>query len=302
MTATAARRSAFVTPTWLLKHLDDPTVRIVDASFKLPGTIPKASDDYAREHIAGAVFFDIDDVAAPDSDPLPHMLPSPELFAEKVGKLGIGDGDTVVLYDVAGIAGPARVWWTFRVFGHDSVFILEGGLRAWKELGLPADDVTPSPEPRHLTPRFRPELVHDKSQVLANIQTRDEQLIDARSAGRFAGTAPEFWLGRRQGHIPGSLNVDYSTLVDPTTGALKPPDELRQTFEQAGYDPGRPAVTSCGSGITASVLALALHEAGLPDAAVYDGSWAEWGLPGDLPIETGPPRRYWRGPQEPSQS
>jgi thiosulfate/3-mercaptopyruvate sulfurtransferase len=278
-----------VSTAWLAAHRHDPHLRLVDASFKLPGVTPTAPADYAREHIPGAVFFDIDRIAAPDTAPLPHMLPTADAFAREVGLLGIGDDDLVVLYDSAGLAGPARVWWSFRVFGHDRVVILEGGLKLWKAQGRPVDSALPTPAPARFTARFRPELVRDRAWMLANLATRAAQVIDARSAGRFDGSAPEFWPGRRRGHIPGSLNLDYAGLIEPETGALRGEDEIRARFAAAGYDPSRPVVTSCGSGITACVLALALQRAGLGEAAIYDGSWAEWGLPGPLPIETGPP-------------
>jgi thiosulfate/3-mercaptopyruvate sulfurtransferase len=278
---------ALVSTEWLAARLGAPDIRIVDASFKMPGVTPTAREDYAVEHLPGAVFFDIDDIADADTA-LPHMLPAPEKFASRMRKLSLGDGHRIVLYDANGVAGAARAWWMCRVFGHRDVSVLDGGLRAWKAEGRKLDDLPPMPRERHFTARLNTLLVRDRDQVRANIATRREQLLDARSAGRFAGEAPEPWPGRRQGHIPGSLNLDHTKLVDPATGLVKPPEVLAQLFQAAGIDPRRPVVTSCGSGITACVLALGLHLTGHRDVAVYDGSWAEWGLPDGPPIETGP--------------
>jgi thiosulfate/3-mercaptopyruvate sulfurtransferase len=277
---------ALVSTEWLADRLGAPDIRIVDASFKMPGVTPTTRADYQAEHIPGAVFFDIDEIAD-SASPLPHMLPSPEKFASRMRRLGIGDGHRIVAYDSQGLAGAARAWWSFLVFGHRDVCVLDGGLRAWKAEGRPVDDATPMPRERHFSARRNNMLVRDKAQILANIATDREQVLDARSARRFAGEAPEPWPLRRQGHIPASYNLDHTLLVDPATGKIKPAAELVSLFRQAGIDPHRPVITSCGSGITACVLALGLHLTGHRNVAVYDGSWAEWGLPDGPPIETG---------------
>ena len=283
---------ALVSTEWLAARLGAPDIRIVDASFKMPGVTPTAHEDYVQEHIPGAVFFDIDEIADTAS-PLPHMLPSAEKFASRMRRLGLGDGNRIVLYHAKGVglAGAARAWWMLRVFGHRDVSILDGGLPKWQAEGRPVDDLPPTPRERHFTARLNTLLVRDQDQILANIASRREQLLDARAPARFAGEAPELWPGRRLGHIPGSLNLDHVTLVDPATGTVKSPEALAQLFEAAGIDPKRPVVTSCGSGVTACVLALGLHLSGHKDVAVYDGSWAEWGLPDGPPIETGSARR-----------
>ena len=284
-----AHPEALVGTDWLAAHLGDPQVRVVDASFKLPGITPTAREDYDRAHIPGAVFFDIDDVCEPGT-PLPHMIPSPDLFARKIGALGIGDGDRVVVYDSAGLSSAGRAWWMLRMFGHPNVALLDGGLAKWCAEGRPLDTAVPTPQPRHFTARFDPSLVRSRRAMLENLATPSEQVVDARAAGRFDGTAPEPRPGMRSGHIPGSCNVPYELVTDPRTRQLKSADELTQLFRDAGVALDRPIVTSCGSGVTACALAFALHLIGHPGAAVYDGSWSEWGLPGDTPIETGPAR------------
>jgi thiosulfate/3-mercaptopyruvate sulfurtransferase len=282
-----AHPEALVGTDWLAAHLDDPHVPVVDCSFKLPGIAPTAWADYQREHIPGAVFFDIDDVAEPGTS-LPHMIPSPELFAGKMAALGIGDDDRVVVYDSAGLSSAGRAWWMLRLFGHRDVAVLDGGLPKWKAEGRPLDTAIPSPAPRRFTSRFAPTLVRDKAAVQKNLATRREQVVDARAAGRFDGSTPETRPGLRSGHIPGSRNLAYTQVTDPATKQLRGGDELSALFRDAGVALDRPIVTSCGSGVTACALAFALHLIGHPGAAVYDGSWSEWGLPGDTAVETGP--------------
>ena len=284
-----AHPEALVSTDWLAARLADPHVRVADASFKLPGITPTAREDHDRGHIPGAVFFDIDDVCEPGTS-LPHMIPSPELFARKIGALGIGDDDRVVVYDGAGLSSAGRAWWMLRLFGHHNVALLDGGLPKWKAEGRPLDTAIPSPQPRAFTARFDPSLVRDKAALLGNLASRHEQVVDARAAGRFDGTAPEARPGLRSGHIPGSRSLPYERMTDPATRQLRGAEELTRLFCEAGVALDRPIVTSCGSGVTACALAFALHLIGHSGAAVYDGSWSEWGLPGDTPVETGPAR------------
>jgi thiosulfate/3-mercaptopyruvate sulfurtransferase len=283
------RSEALISTDWLAAHLGDPHVRIVDSSFKLPGITPTARQDYDQGHIPGAVFFDIDDICEPGSS-LPHMIPSANLFAQKIGALGIGDDDRVVVYDSAGLFSAGRAWWMLRLFGHHDVAILDGGFPKWRAEGRPLDTAVPSPPQRRFTARSNPALLRDKRALVENLATRREQVVDARAAGRFDGTAPEPRAGMRSGHIPGSRSVPYELMTDPGTRQLKSADKLTALFRDAGVALDRPIVTSCGSGVTACALAFALHLIGHPGAAVYDGSWSEWGLPGDTPIETGPAR------------
>lgn len=285
---TYAHPESLVSVDWLSAHRDDPDLRIVDASYKMPGVMPTAPEDYAAAHLPGAVFFDIDAISDPAS-PLPHMLPDPGSFAAKLGALGLGDQHRIILYDRSGVIGAARVWWSLRVFGHDAVAVLDGGASAWIAAGLPMTAELPRIKPAHFTPRVRPALVRNKDQILENLASRAAQLLDARAPARFRGEAAEPWPGRRSGRIPGSFNLDHTQLLDPNTKRWKPAEELNALFESAGVTLDRPIFTSCGSGITACVLALGLHLIGAREVAVYDGSWAEWGLPGPLPIETGPP-------------
>ena len=281
-----AHPEALVGTEWLAAHLDDPHVRVIDCSFKLPGITPTARADYDAGHIPGAVFFDIDDIAQPGNS-LPHMIPSPDLFAHKIGALGIGDDDRVVVYDSNGLSSAGRAWWMLRLFGHQNVALLDGGLPKWKAEGRPVVTAVPSPAPRHFTPRFEPALVRDRAAVLGNLATRREQVVDARAAGRFDGATAEVRPGLRSGHIPGSRSLPYEQLTDPATRQLRSAEQLTALFRDAGVALDRPIVTSCGSGVTACALAFALHLIGHPGAAVYDGSWSEWGLPGDTPVEIG---------------
>jgi thiosulfate/3-mercaptopyruvate sulfurtransferase len=284
-----AHPEALVSTDWLAAHLDDPHVRVVDSSFKLPGITPTAREDYDQGHIPGVVFFDIDDICEPGTS-LPHMIPSPDLFARKVGALGIGDDDRVVVYDSAGLSTAGRAWWMLRLFGHYDVALLDGGLPKWRAEGRALDTVVPSLPQRHFTARLDPSLVRDKRALLEDLATRREQVVDARASGRFDGTTPEARPGLRSGHIPGSRSLPYERVTDPATRQLKSAEELTRLFGEAGVALDRPIVTSCGSGVTACALAFALHLIGHPGAAIYDGSWSEWGLPGETPIETGQAR------------
>jgi thiosulfate/3-mercaptopyruvate sulfurtransferase len=273
-----------VTTEWLAKNLGDPDIRILDATWHMPQLKRDARAEFETAHIPGAAFFDIDAIADHTTS-LPHMLPGAADFAAAVGALGIGNTDRVVVYDVRGVVSAARAWWTFRAFGHDAVTVLDGGLRKWRAEGRPVESGAAALPPRSFTARLRPELVRDVEAMRANLASRASQVLDARSAGRFAGTEPEPRAGLRGGHIPGSLNLPYETLYRPD-GTLKPPDELRGAVVAAGVDLDRPIVTTCGSGVTASVLALALYLIGRRDVAVYDGSWSEWGGRSDTPVET----------------
>ena len=272
-----------VTTDWLAANLGRHTVRPVDGSWHMPQLKRDARAEFAQAHIPGAVFFDIDAIADTAS-PLPHMLPNARKFAESVGALGIGDRDVVVVYDTRGVISAARVWWTFRAFGHARVTVLDGGLPKWQAEGRPVETGVPAPKPRRFTARLHRSLVRDLAQMRANLASRREQVLDARSHGRFIGTEPEPRPGLRGGHIPGSLNLPYDQLYRKD-GTLLPPDDLQRRFEAAGLDPAKPVVTTCGSGVTAAVLALGLHLLGHEKVAVYDGSWTEWGGRNDTPLE-----------------
>ncbi len=276
--------SALVSTEWLAAHLDDPLLRIADGSFYLPAHKRDADAEYLTQHIPGAVRFDVDQIADRNSS-LPHMLPSPEQFAEQVSALGLGSDCRIVSYDGMGLMSAARVWWMFRVFGHDNVAVLDGGLPKWLREGRPVASGAAKPEPRVFTPHLRPEMVRGWQDMLAASKA-GSQMIDARSAGRFAGTEPEARAGLRSGHVPGATSLLFNTLLNPDQTMLSPAD-LEKRFHDAGIDPAKPIIASCGSGVTACVLALGLHEIGAPDAAVYDGSWTEWGGREDLPIATG---------------
>ena len=277
-----------VSTQWLREHFADPDVRIVDAAYRMPAMRPPtAAEEYAARHIPGAAFFDVDQVADRGSS-LPHMLPSPEQFARDVGALGIGNGDLVVIYDRGDYMGAPRAWWMFGAFGHDRVKVLEGGLKKWVAEGGAAESKAVTPAPKTYQARFDASRARGLEDVRKNVESRAEQVIDARSRERYEGTAPEPWPGRRSGRIPGSLNVPFTDVIDPSTGEMRSASELRKIFETAHADLGRPIVTSCGSGVTAGVLSLALARLGV-GSALYDGSWAEWGLPDGPPIATGKP-------------
>jgi thiosulfate/3-mercaptopyruvate sulfurtransferase len=275
---------ALVSTEWLAAHLRDPDLRVLDGSWHMPQTRRDPRAEFLAAHLPGAAFFDIDGIAD-RTTPLPHMLPTPEVFADAVGALGVGTGDRVVVYDTRGVVSAARVWWTFRAFGHDAVAVLDGGLPKWTAEGRQLESGEPKPERRVFRATQRPGVVRDLAAMRDNLTTQREQVLDARSAGRFAATEPEPRAGLRGGHIPGSLNLPSDTLLR-SDGTLLPPGDLRKRFEAAGIDFARPVTTTCGSGITASVLAFALHLLGHPRVAVYDGSWTEWGGRADTPVES----------------
>jgi thiosulfate/3-mercaptopyruvate sulfurtransferase len=275
-----------VSTEWLAANIDRDDVRVVDGSFTLPGVTPTAQEAYALRHIPGAVFFDIDAISD-HADPLPHMLPSDADFARMAGALGLGDDHRIVVYDMAGFNSAPRVWWMLKNYGHRRVALLDGGLPKWLAEGRPVTAAVPTPRAARFTAHLDRSRVRDKAQLLANLAEKREQVLDARAAGRFAGTAPEPRPGMRSGHIPGSLNLPYDLLADRKTKTLLPAAEIEKRFREAGVSRDKPIVTSCGSGVTACALAFGLHLIGWPEAAIYDGSWSEWGLPGDTPIATG---------------
>jgi thiosulfate/3-mercaptopyruvate sulfurtransferase len=269
----------------LARELDAPDLIILDASWHMPSEGRDAHAEYLAEHIPGALFFDIDEIADTKSA-FPHMLPPPEKFSSRMRSMGIGDGSRIVIYDSTGLFSAPRAWWTFRVMGVQDVTVLNGGLRKWKHERRPLDSGEPlARTPRHFTARRNADLVRDLSDMKALLKDRSAEIVDARGAERFAGKAPEPRPGLRSGHIPGSHNLPYSSLITKD-GTLKPAPEVERLFEDAGVDLNKPVVTSCGSGITASVLALALSEIGHRRTSVYDGSWSEWGADQSLPVET----------------
>ena len=274
---------------WLASHLDAPDLIIFDASWHLPTAGRDAKAEYLAEHIPGALFFDIEDLTDEKSS-LPHMLPSTVKFASRMKKMGIGDGMRIIVYDSLGLFSAARAWWTFRAMGHEDVAVLNGGLKKWKAEGRALEDGTPPKRTeRHFTPLMNSALIRDMDDMKKAIAKR-AQIVDARPAARFEGTEPEPRPGLRSGHLPGSRNVPSQSLINDD-GTLRSEAELNKIFADAGIDWRQPVVTTCGSGVTASILSLALAVLGQTNAAVYDGSWAEWGIDGnDLPIETGPAR------------
>ncbi|MBM1221902.1 3-mercaptopyruvate sulfurtransferase [Ponticoccus sp. SC2-23] len=275
-----------VSTDWLARHLKSPDLRILDGSWYLPdaGRDPKA--EYAEAHIPGARFFDIDEISDHRSE-LPHMAPPVEKFMSRLRAMGVGDGHQIVVYDGAGLMSAARVWWMFRLMGQKNVAVLDGGLPKWRAEGHPLTDDNPIIRDRHMTVTRQNHLVRDVTEVARAAKLGDHVIIDARAPQRFSGEAAEPRAGLRSGHIPGSRNVFYRDLLNDDF-TMKPAEELRGIFEGAGVDLSKPAITTCGSGVTAAVLSLALERIGKTDHSLYDGSWSEWGMYADLPIETGP--------------
>jgi thiosulfate/3-mercaptopyruvate sulfurtransferase len=277
-----------VSTEWLAAHLGEPGLVVLDASWYLAAMQRDAQAEYTAGHIPGALFWDIDRLSDGQSS-LPHMLPDPASLARDIGALGIADGDRVVVYDGSGINLSApRVWWTFRIAGHDEVAVLDGGLTRWKAEGRALEAGTVSRPTARFTVRLRPALRKSQEEMTAALVTGAWQVLDARSSGRFAGTEPEPRPGLRGGHLPGSRSLPFTELVGPL-GTLLPAAELRARYERAGIDLARPIVATCGSGVTACALVLGLHRLGIHDTAVYDGSWSEWGREAGPPIEQGPP-------------
>ncbi|MGP3696977.1 3-mercaptopyruvate sulfurtransferase [Rhodobacter sp. NSM] len=274
-----------VSTDWLAAHIRDPDLRIIDASWYLPQENRNPRAEYEAEHIPGARFFDIDEIADLRSA-LPHMAPPPEKFISRMRAMGIGDGHQVVVYDGSGLRSAARVWWTFRLMGKTDVAVLDGGLPKWKAEGHPTEDMPPIVRDRHMTVQRQAGLVKDVTQVAHASKLGEAEIIDARSEGRFRGTEAEPRPGLRSGHIPGSKNVPFASLITPG-GTMRSPNELRAIFEAAGVDLAKPAITTCGSGVTAAVLSLALEILGHRNHALYDGSWAEWGMYDDLKVAKG---------------
>ena len=270
---------------WLAERLGDPNVRVVDGSWWMPAESRDPHAEYLAAHIPGAVFFDIDAIADRTVD-LPHMLPTPEAFAEVAGRLGLGRDTTVVAYDSFGVRAAARVWWTLRTMGFTEVFVLDGGLKAWRSEGRPVESGEVVPAAVTVSADFRPALVRSLDDVSGIIASKAAQIVDARGGARFRAEVPEPRAGLSSGHMPGACNVPFDVLLD-ADGRMKTAAEMAAIFQAAGVDLSRPIVTTCGSGITASVLALALARLGREDVAVYDGSWTEWGGRADTAVVTG---------------
>ena len=274
-----------VSTDWLAAHMRDPDLRVLDASYYLPGSDRDARAEYEAAHIPGARFFDIDDISDHRSD-LPHMAPPTEKFMSRLRKLGVGDGHQVVIYDGSGLFSAARVWWLFRLMGKTDVAVLDGGLPKWRAEGREIEDLPPVIRDRHMTVQRQASLVRDVTQVARAAKLGDHEIVDARAPDRFAGKVPEPREGLRAGHIPGARNLHYALLLN-ADGTMKSPDALKAAFESASVDLKKPVITTCGSGVTAAILNLALTRIGKPDHALYDGSWAEWGMFDDLDVATG---------------
>ncbi|PKR91005.1 3-mercaptopyruvate sulfurtransferase [Pleomorphomonas diazotrophica] len=272
----------FVTTDWLLRHIEDPDVIAVDGSWHMPAAGRSGRAEYLAGHVPGAVFFDLDAIAD-TSSPLPHMLPTPDAFAAAVGALGIRDNQTIVIYDSVGLFSAARVWWSFRIMGARDVVLLDGGLPAWIAAELPLEAGEPNRAPAVFTPRFDPTAVRSFDEVKAALGG-EAQIVDARSAGRFHGREPEPRVGLRSGHMPGAINLPFGEAIE--AGRLKSAADLRTLFAARAIDTNKPVIASCGSGVSAAVIALALDVVGARDVAIYDGSWTEWGGRSDASVVT----------------
>ncbi|MFD1160346.1 3-mercaptopyruvate sulfurtransferase [Roseovarius aestuarii] len=274
-----------VSTDWLGAHLKDPDLRLLDATWFLPTDGRDAKAGYDAAHIPGARFFDIDEISDHRSS-LPHMVPPVEKFMSRLRAMGVGDGHQVVVYDQHGLFSAARVWWLFRLMGQENIAVLDGGLPKWMTEERPIEDLPPVIKDRHMTVRRQNQMVKDVTQVSAASKLGDYEILDARAADRFRGEAPEPREGLRSGHIPGSKSVPYSELLN-ADNTMKSPDDLRAVFAAAKVEMSKPVITSCGSGITAAIINLALERVGKTDHALYDGSWAEWGAYPTVPVATG---------------
>jgi thiosulfate/3-mercaptopyruvate sulfurtransferase len=285
---TYSNPESLVSTMWLDEHLSSPSVRIIDATSYMPSQDKDGFEQYNKQHIPGAIYFDINDIAD-DSTTLPHMLPSPEKFSLKARKLGLSDGDKIVVYDAnGGYLAAARVWWMFRLYGHSDVCLLDGGLPKWLAEGRTIEVISSTQTSRHFTTHMNKSFIRSVEQMIANVDTKNEQVIDARSVGRFKGNEPEPRPSAKVGHIPGSLNLPFNTILNPNNHFTYCSAEvIKATISNAGIDLSKPITASCGSGVTACVLAFGLFLIGYENAAVYDGSWSEWGDHPDTPVDQG---------------
>ncbi|MEM9971174.1 MAG: 3-mercaptopyruvate sulfurtransferase [Pseudomonadota bacterium] len=274
-----------VSTQWLEAHLSDPDLRILDASWYMPGDKRDAHAEYGRGHIPGARFFDIDEISDLRSE-LPHTVPPVEKFISRMRAMGVGDGHQVVVYDGSGLFSAARVWWLFRLMGKMDIAVLDGGYPKWTAEGRPTEDMAPIMRDRHITVSRQAHMVRDVTQVAAASKLGDHEIIDARAAERFRGDTAEPREGLRSGHVPGSKNIPFKMLLNPDS-TMKSPAELREIFKAADVDLTKPVITTCGSGVTAAIISLALERIGHRQHALYDGSWTEWGMYDDLPVATG---------------